>query len=148
MNHSNQMLNDIVAIARDGKGFYEHAAGKVSDPELKTLFKRIAVVKNDVVTSLSSVIEATGEKPAASGTIVGDLSKLYGDLRAHVGNKDYAYVAQLEQAEDRLITAFDEARGNVETTSQALAVLTRLSPEVRQCHEMMRTRKQAMKKAA
>jgi uncharacterized protein (TIGR02284 family) len=147
MNRNNK-LNDIVAIARDGKDFYEHAASKVSDPDLRALFNRIASVKSDIVTNLSRVIRSTGDEPADSGTIVGDINKLYGDLRALTGGKDYAYVAQLEQAEDRLLKAFEEARNDKDTSPDALAVLAQLSPEVRRCHELMRTRKQAMKHAA
>ena len=148
MNHSNKMLNDLVSLARDGKGFYEHAATKVIDPELKTLFTRIAVVKGEIVTGLSNEIKAMGDKPAESGTLVGEINKLYGELRALVGNKDYAYVAQLEDSEDRLLKAFNEARNDKEVSEHALIVLNRLAPEVRQCHEMMRTRKLALKKAA
>lgn len=148
MNHSNHLLNDLVAIARDGKAFYEHAATKVGDAELKGLFNRLAAIKSDIVTGLTREITGAGDKPAASGTLVGELSKLYGDLRAMAGSKDYAYVAQLEQSEDRFLSAFEDARKDQKASPGALAVLNRLAPEVRQCHELMRTRKQAMKKAA
>jgi uncharacterized protein (TIGR02284 family) len=148
MNHSNQLLNDIVAIARDGKDFYEHAASKVNDPELRKLFVRIANVKGEIVTDLSGTIKTMGDKPVESGTLHGEISKLYGDLRSKVSDKDYAFVAQLEASEDRLLKAFDEARSDKDISATALAALTRLSPEVRQCHEIMRTRKHALKKAA
>ncbi|MBD4095395.1 PA2169 family four-helix-bundle protein, partial [Xanthomonas citri pv. citri] len=42
-------LNDLIAISRDGKDFYEEAAAKVGDAELATLFRRIAGVKSDIV---------------------------------------------------------------------------------------------------
>ena len=54
MNHSNEKLNDLVEIARDGKNFYEHAATKVSDTELKNLFTRLAAIKGDIVLGLTS----------------------------------------------------------------------------------------------
>lgn len=148
MKPSNQTLNDLVSIARDGKSFYEHAATKVDDTELRNLFNRLATIKGDILLGLGSEIAATGDKPADSGTLVGELSKLYGDLRALAGSKDYAYVAQLEQSEDRFIHAFEEARKDERVSPGAIATLNRLAPEVRQCHELMRTRKQAMKKAA
>jgi len=148
MNRSNHMLNDLVSIARDGKSFYEHAATKVNDAELKKLFSRIAAIKGEIVLGLTNEVSAAGEKPAETGTLVGDISKLYGDLRALAGSKDYAYVAQLEQSEDRFLNAFEEARSDPHISPSAVAVLNRLAPEVRQCHELMRTRKHAMKKAA
>ena len=148
MNNSNKHLNDLVAIARDGKSFYEHAATKVDDAQLQALFQRIAVVKGDIVQGLSTEVRIEGDKPTQSGTVVGDISKLYGDIRALLGNKDYAYVAQLEESEDRLLKAFAAAIADKDTSAPALAVLNRLMPQVRECHDLMRTRKQALKKAA
>ena len=88
MNHSNSNLNDLVSIARDGKNFYEHAATKVDDAALKTLFTRIAASKAAIVQGLSAEIRAEGDKPTQSGTLVGEMNKLYGGIRALVGNKD------------------------------------------------------------
>ncbi|HMB57911.1 MAG TPA: PA2169 family four-helix-bundle protein [Arenimonas sp.] len=147
MNH-NKHLNDLVAVARDGKDFYEYAATRVDDQELKSLFTRMAGIKGEIVQGLSSEIKATGDVPTQSGTIVGDMNKLYGSVRALLGNKDYAYVAQLEESEDRLLKAFNIAIADKDTTATALAVLNRLLLQVRQCHEQMRTRKLALKKAA
>ena len=149
MKHSNHVLNDLVAIARDGQDFYQHAAGKVSDRELKDLFARIGTIKAEIVTSLSAEIKAAGgDKPTEHGTLVGEINKIYGDLRALAGSKDYQYVAQLEQSEDRLVKAFEDARRDISLAPSALAVLNRLEPQVRQCHDLMRARKMALKKAA
>ena len=149
MKNSNQVLNDLVAITRDGQDFYQHAAGKISDPQLKELFIRIGNIKAEIVTSLSAEIKATGgDAPTGSGTLVGEIRKVYGDLRALAGSKDFQYVAQLEQSEDRLVKAFEEARRDSFLTPSAHSVLDRLEPKVRQCHELMRDRKMALKKAA
>ncbi len=149
MKHSNQVLNDLVAIARDGQEFYHHAAGKVSDPALQDLFARIGTIKAEIVTGLSAEIKASGgDQPTETGTMVGEIRKLYGDLRGLAGSKDYQYVAQLDQSEDRLVKAFDEARKDSSLAPSALAVLDRLEPQVRQSHDLMRARKVALKKAA
>ena len=148
MNQSSKILNDIVAVVRDGKSFYETATPKVHDPELKELFKRMAAMKGEVLTGLSAEVKSMGEIPAAEGTWTGDLAKLYGEVRAMVGNTDYAWVAQLEDSEDRLVKAFDEAIQDTNTPVTARATLNRFLPEVRACHDIMRSRKHALKKAA
>lgn len=148
MNNSTKILNDIISVTRDGKEFYEHAATKVDDSELMTLFARMATVKGQIVSGLSTEIKAMGDKPAEKGTMAGDMSQMYGDLRAMLGNKDYAYVAKLEDSEDRLLKAFDEAIGDKDTPAIARDILGRFLPEVRSCHEVMRSRKLALKKAA
>ena len=148
MNHSNHILNDLVSATRDGKSFYELAATKVNSPELKALFTRLAKVKGDIVQGLSNEIRADGEKPAETGTWSGDFSKHYGDVRAMLGDKNYAYVAQLEDSEDRLMKAFDKALHDDKTSAHAHTIINRYLPEVRSCHDIMRAQKMALKKAA
>ena len=148
MNNSSKILNDIISVTRDGKEFYEHAASKVDDSELMTLFARMATVKGQIVSGLSTEIKAVGDTPTEKGTLAGDLSQMYGDLRALLGNKDYAYVAKLEDSEDRLLKAFDEAMADKDTPASTREILGRFLPEVRSCHDVMRSRKLALKKAA
>jgi uncharacterized protein (TIGR02284 family) len=148
MNQSSKILNDIISVVRDGKAFYDTAIPKVRDPELKTLFTRMAAMKGEILTGLSAEVKSMGEAPAPEGTWTGDLSKLYGELRAAVGDNDYAWVSQLENSEDRLLKAFDEAIQDTDTPVTARATLNRFVPEVRACHDIMRSRKHALKKAA
>jgi uncharacterized protein (TIGR02284 family) len=141
-------LNDLIAISRDGKQFYEEAAKKVGDTELSALFLRIAGVKSDIVSSLSAVVQAAGGKPDAHGTLVGSMQQMYGKVRAALGDKKYGYVAELEESEDRLLKAFNETIADRDTPVAARDVVTKLLPEVRACHDVMRNRKLAMKNAA
>ena len=148
MNHSNHILNDLVSATRDGKSFYEHAATMVSNPEIKTLFTRLAKVKGEIVQGLSNEIRAGGDTPAASGTWSGDFNKLYGEVRALLGDKNYAYVSRLEDSEDQLLKAFEKALKDKDTSTSAHTVISSLMPEVRNCHDIMQARKIALKKAA
>ncbi|MCD9028643.1 PA2169 family four-helix-bundle protein [Luteimonas sp. BDR2-5] len=147
-NKTAHSLNDLIAIARDGKDFYEEAAGKVDDAELATLFARIATVKLQIVDELTAVVQAAGGKPDTTGTFVGAMQKMYGKLRATFGDKEYGYVAELEESEDRLLEAFDEVARDEATPPAARDIVIRLLPEVRECHDVMRARKLAMKNAA
>lgn len=144
-NKTANTLNDLISIARDGKDFYEEAAQKVDDAELKTLFARIATTKAQIVGELSAAVQAAGGKPEDSGTLVGSMQQMYGKIRAAFGDTEYGYVAELEESEDRLLEAFDEAARDADTPPAARDVIVRLLPEVRACHDVMRTRKHAMK---
>ncbi|WIX05595.1 PA2169 family four-helix-bundle protein [Xanthomonas oryzae] len=141
-------LNDLIAISRDGKDFYDEAAAKVGDAELATLFRRIAGVKSDIVSSLSSVVTAAGGTPEQHGTMVGSMQQFYGKVRATLGDTKYGYVVELEESEDRLLKAFDETIADQDTPAAAREAALRLLPEVRACHDVMRNRKHAMKSAA
>lgn len=146
-NKTAHTLNDLIAIARDGKDFYEEAAQKVDDTELRTLFARIATTKAQIVNDLSAAVQSAGGKPEDSGTFVGSMQQMYGKIRATLGDKEYGYVAELEESEDRLLEAFDEASRDADTPPAAREIVVRLLPEVRACHDVMRTRKHAMKDA-
>jgi uncharacterized protein (TIGR02284 family) len=149
MNRSNHLLNDLVSMARDGMCFYEHAATQVAEPALKSLFLRIANLKGEIVAGLSSELRAAGgDRPTLPDILVIEISKLYEDLRGRGGRLDFVYIARLEGSEDRLLLAFEDARSDPGIAPSALAVLNRLAPEVRQCHELVRYRKQALKQAA
>jgi len=141
-------LNDLIEIARDGKDFYTEAAGKVNNPELNALFTRIAGVKSDIVTRLSAAVAAAGGEPAAHGTMVGAMQQFYGKVRAMLGDTDYGYVAELEESEDRLLKAFQETLTDGDTPVAARAEVESLLPRVRECHNVMRDRKHALKQAS
>jgi len=138
-------LNDIIEIARDGQDFYTEAADKVKDAELSALFTKIAGVKSQIVTSLSSTVAATGAKPAEHGTVVGSMQQFYGKVRATLGDTQYGYVAELEESEDRLLKAFKDTLTDSDTPPAARAEVSRLLPLGQETHDVMRNRKHAMK---
>lgn len=144
-NKIQHSLNDLIEIARDGGDFYTEAAGKVQDTELSSLFSQMATHKRDIVTGLSADVAATGGKPAEHGTMVGAMQQAYGKVRAALGDTNYAYVAQLEETEDRLLSAFKDTITDSDTPAPAKMAAEKYMPRVIECHNIMRNRKRALK---
>ena len=72
MTKSNtDVLQELVQIARDSKSFYESASKEVDDPNLRLDFQRMAEIKGELITQLSSQISARGDVPETSGTFAG-----------------------------------------------------------------------------
>lgn len=138
-------LNDLIEIARDGGDFYTEATGKVRDPKLSSLFGQMATHKRDIVAGLSADVAATGGKPAEHGTIVGTMHQAYGKVRAALGDTDYAYVAELEGTEDRLLAAFKDTINDKDTPAAAKMAAEQFMPRVVECHNIMRNHKQALR---
>ncbi|TDK23806.1 PA2169 family four-helix-bundle protein [Luteimonas aestuarii] len=138
-------LNDLIEIARDGSEFYGEAAEKVKDPELASLFNQMAGHKREIVNGLSVDVAAAGGEPAEKGTMVGSMHQLYGKTRAALGDTNYAYVAELEESEDRLLEAFRDTINDSGTPAPARAAAEKYMPRVVQCHDIMRNRKAALK---
>jgi uncharacterized protein (TIGR02284 family) len=148
MNPSNPIINDLVAASRDGKSFYELAASKVTDSELKPLFTRLAKVKGGIVQGLSTEVRTDEIKSPEPGSWSSDLDKLYTDIRGHLGEKNYGYVAKLEESEARLLKAFEKVQNNDDTSNAARGVLGEYLPEMRKCHDILQSRKMSLKHAA
>lgn len=147
-NKIQHSLNDLIEIARDGSDFYTEAAGKVEDQELATLFGQMATHKRDIVAGLSADVAATGGEPAEHGTVVGTMAQAYANVRAALGDTNYEYVSQLEEAEDRLMAAFKDTIYDNDTPAEVKASAQKYMPRVVECHNIMRSRKLALKAAS
>jgi uncharacterized protein (TIGR02284 family) len=147
-NKIQHSLNDLIEIARDGGDFYTEAADRVEDSQLSALFTQMATHKRDIVSGLSADVVATGGEPAEHGTLVGTMAQAYANVRAALGDTNYEYVAQLEEAEDRLMGAFKDTINDDDTPTAAKASAQKYLPRVIECHDTMRSRKQALKAAS
>lgn len=137
-NRNINVLRELVQIARDGADFYAGAEPEVGDAHLKGIFERMAASKQDLINALSGRLEMIGEKVPETGTTFGALRKAYADVRATLStDNEKVYIAQLEEAEDRLLRHFEDAlrfADNDEIRSQLQAHL----PRVQACHDEMR----------
>lgn len=148
MTRSIEVLNDLISATRDGKSFYELAANEVADQELKALFTRIAKVKAEIVDGLTSEVRAAGETPVYDGTWNAEFARNYMDVRALLGDKDYAYVSRLDSTEDELVEEFDKALTDSRTSPHAREVIARFLPEVRSCHVIMEAKRSELRAEA
>ena len=134
-------LQELVQIAHDGVEFYTEAGKEVKDVDLKATFERMAAAKRDLIGSLSTKLIASNEDVPTSGTVVGKLRQLYADVRASMSsNEEKVYVAQLEEAEDRLVEHYDAAIKEIDDPL-VLAMLEAHMIRVRACHSEMRALK-------
>ncbi len=134
-------LNELIEVTRDGQRFYEEASDKIGDETLRALFLRLVESRRALIDELSAHVASLGVAPAAGGTVQGTLRTLYGELRAGLAtDRSAAFVAQLEEAEDRLMHAFEHALEHDADTS-VRAILARHFPKVRSMHDEMRNLK-------
>jgi uncharacterized protein (TIGR02284 family) len=143
MHTDTATLNDMIEVLNDGKKFYEQASGEVKRPDLKLLFGRMARTKAAIASDLRTAVVADGAKPAEGGSFTGSLRQAYAEARTKLSSdKDYEYVSQLEQFEDRILHAFKDAA--LKSDDQGVRTIAdRYMPEVTRDHNEMRTLKQA-----
>ena len=137
MSQKTEQLNELIAIIRDGQRFYEHAHDEINDEQLKALCRDMAQAKHQIIQALSVKVAANHEQPTDSGTLVGKLRQAYADARATLASdEESTYLAQLEEAEDRILEAFEDAMETAQPDVQALLAVE--MPKVRACHQRMR----------
>ncbi|WP_263146345.1 PA2169 family four-helix-bundle protein [Pseudomonas sp. RIT-PI-AD] len=142
MSSTTSQLNELIEITRDGQRFYQHAIDEVKNPQLQSLFRDMAQAKTQVIQALAVKVAANHDEPATGGTFTGKLRQVYADTRASMSSdEDATYVAQLEEAEDRILHAFEDALENSDPEVRALLVAE--LPKVRACHDRMRSLKHA-----
>jgi uncharacterized protein (TIGR02284 family) len=143
MNTDTATLNDLIEVLEDGKKFYQEALTKVTRSDLRALFGRMATTKAAIVSDLRTAVIAKGAKPATEGSFSGSLHKAYSEIRAKLSSdKNYAYVAELEQFEDRILHAFRDAAEKSEDAG-VRTIAQRYLPDVTRDHAQMRDLKHA-----
>jgi uncharacterized protein (TIGR02284 family) len=143
MKTESATLNDLIEVLEDGKMFYEEAAAKVTRPDLRTLFGRMAMTKGAIVNDLKTAVVARGDQPATSGSFAGSIRKAYAEIRTKLStDKNHAYIAELEQFEDRILHAFQHAAQKSEDPG-VRTIAQRYMPDVNQGHAQMRDLKHA-----
>jgi uncharacterized protein (TIGR02284 family) len=137
-------LAELIQIAREGAEFYLGAADKVRNSRLRDLFHEMAAARARLVAELQSHVGAAAT-PATPPTSFGlNLRKLYVDLLARTADdSDRSYVAQLEEVEDGLLEATEDAVAEAHTPA-IRQVLERHLPRVRANHDRVRAMKQSL----
>lgn len=140
----NELIRDIIEIARDGATFYDDAQQHVDDTGLRALFAQMAAAKRELITGLSAKMRADGDAPPRGGTLAGAMRKTYTDIAAKLSKHEAkVYVAQLEETEDRLIGEVRKAIAETEDL-QLRETLEAYWPKVKSSHDQMRSLKHSL----
>lgn len=142
-----ETLNELIAVTRDSAQFYTDAAGRANNPKLQTLFSNMADSKNGLVGAISKEVRNDGAIPEKVGTFRGILHQLYGDVRGQLGGGDYAYVAELEASEDRMLEAYRDVLEDSDSPAEVKTAVRSYLPTVTEHHNLMRDRKWEMQAA-
>lgn len=144
MHTDTATLKDLVEVLNDGKKFYEEASHKVKRPELAQLFSRMATTKSTIAHDLAGKIESSGKSAPKGGSFSGALHKAYSDVRAKLSSSpEGEYVVQLEDFEDRIVHAFQDAAAD-SSDADVRALASRYLPDVLRDHGEMSSLKHKM----
>jgi uncharacterized protein (TIGR02284 family) len=124
------LLNELIAVARDGERFYRDAADRVGSPELKGVFRQMSEVRQRLMDELAQQVRARGTQPSDERTLGGAARHLYAGVLATLHPDDEEVYLQR-----RYEKALESARDG---DGQVRALLQRHLLTVRATHERMR----------
>lgn len=133
-----EILNDIVAVCRDGEKLYRHVANQVENQQLRNMFSDMARVRLRIARELESEVALRGQIPKGTGTMVGKITRWYVEARSHFINfGDRVFIDQLEETEERTLGVLRSAVQKVEDKSLVYR-LSSLVATFQMSHDRMR----------
>ena len=129
------LLQDLLELAIDSRSFCTSAAAVVENPALGAHLRHMAAARDDLITRLAAH-RARADRRGADGTAAGDLRHAYAEmLEAMAGTRvaPAALTAQLEEAEHRLLSHFDQALAAA-GSAEIRGALLELLPGMRALH--------------
>lgn len=103
------MLQNLVQMNLDSRDGFREVASNVSDQPIAELFQDIARERETHAAELSSILSASGQQPANSGSIMAAAHRAWMDLRAVLGGGAHAMLSEAERGEEYLKSTYEEA---------------------------------------
>lgn len=143
-------LQNLIDICQDARTFYSDASEKTSDPSMKRLFGQMIDVRNGVIIDLRAHMREKGmEIEQPSETFGGKVNKFVGETVADWSdNTDEALITYLEEAEDRCLHSFQDARKDDDLSADTQTLVARELDSLKRTHDYMKELKDAMARAA
>lgn len=131
-------LQELIQMNIDSRDGFHHAALKIEDMTLSTLFQSLAHQREEQANELSRFVEWNQEEPSRSGSFAAALHRSWITIRESVSSDNlYAVLAEAERGEDQIKEAYEAALR--ETAGSAMNdVLTRQFAQVKAAHDRIR----------
>jgi uncharacterized protein (TIGR02284 family) len=107
------VLQELIETCRDGETGYAHAAGIVTDPELRSYFMEQSQERHRILVELQQLAQHIGEpRPDTSGSVAGTLRRAWFEAKVDIGLGDQAVLNSIESGEDAAKRAYEKALGS------------------------------------
>lgn len=138
----------IININKDACDFYNIACEKAENVTVKDVFRKFENLHKDVMVNLQNYVRKNGDMAEADDTVVGQVQKMWGELKAKISNDvDESLITSLEEAEDRCLHSIEDALEDKDISAAAKAALTKEKATLQQTHNYMKIMKDNAKAA-
>lgn len=131
-------VSDVIKVLNGGIEFYEEAREKVSSVHIKHMFNRMIAAKQSAVSALQPFAVAENGEFEDDTSLAVELRSFYTKVLGGISSdKEHTYVEQLEEVEDKLLDALDDAL-KCEQPANCAVVLRQVKADMQVCHDEMK----------
>ena len=132
-----EKVSDVIQVMQAGIEFYDEAAKEFDNDSIKNTFQRMIVNKRAAIESLQPLaIAEQGDKETGTDWAV-DARKMYTKFAGMMSSDErYTYVNQLEEVEDKVLEALDDAI-SADQPEPAMATLRTVKARAQTMHDEM-----------
>jgi uncharacterized protein (TIGR02284 family) len=132
------VVSHLIERCKDGAKGYGTASEDVHDQDLKTLFRKYAVQRDNMITELQNELHQLGKTQDESGSIEGKIHRTWIDLSSAIMAKDRKRVlSECERGEDYALSAYEKAL-KAELPSNLKTIVEKQYHQVKEAHDHIR----------
>ena len=102
-------LNNLIEINRDGQSGFKESAEKIAATQIRQFCFEHSRTHAQFVGELQPLVLSLGSEPDNKGTVLGDLHRVWIDLKSAMGGGDHAILVATESAVDQAISGYKKA---------------------------------------
>jgi len=134
-----KVLNELVAICKDGKMRFKTAAEGFKDPELRAFCLQLSKQRAAFINELQEEVRQLGGDPDSTGTILGSLHRNWSTIKSDVTDgDDDSILSECERGEEEAKETFEKAL-NAYTPANITGIIQRQYLQIKAAHERFRS---------
>ena len=136
-----EVLNDLTRINNDRITGYEKAIKQTpdDDPELKSLFEKMANESREYARELAAEVRKLGDDPSSSNTASGKIYHVWMDIRSSLsGNEEKSVLSLCEFGEDAAQRAYEKALDEKDISISIRQLIMSQKAALRESHDIIK----------
>ena len=135
MANDNLTIKALISVLRDGEKGYADIGQHIDNPQQKTFFLEESKTRGSYATELESVVNrATDADVHETGTTLGTIHRVFGDLLGKLGGGDHSLLKTAVGGEEAAKKAYQEALADNTISDSIRAIIAKQSQHVMQAH--------------
>ncbi len=139
MANDDKAIRNLISVLRDGEKGFVDIGEHIKNAEFKSFFMAEAHVRGSYATELERAANfVTDADIHETGTVIGTVHRVFGDIKAHLGVSDHSLLETAEQGEDVAKKAYKEALVDPAVSDTLRALISQQAEHINQSHDKVK----------